>query len=236
MPPPNPQPFDYGTWGVTVDHTFTVSNAGNQTAASIADGAGLGNGFSFAGGAYPGSGGDCGTTLASGATCNIVVRFTPSGSGPRSSTIKLNYTDLAAAPMPSATRDVTGTATIAALLMMMESVGGCGEGCGPFDFGSHTVGTTAEMTFNVFNSGGGSATVMTNAGTLGLPFSFKGGAYPGTGGSCGATLAAGNACQVVVQFGPTSAVTSNSVIAVDYNNGQGQTPRVQRSLRGTGTP
>jgi hypothetical protein len=138
--------------------------------------------------------------------------------------------------MPAATRDVMGTATTAALLGMMESIGGCGEGCGPFDFGTHTVGTTAEMTFNVFNSGGGTATVMTNAGTLGAPFTFKGGSYPGTGGNCGTTLAAGNGCLLVVQFSPTSAVTSNSSVAIDYNNGQGQTPRVQRSVRGTGTP
>src|SRR5262249_39792342 len=83
MPPPNPSPYDYGTWGIPSDHTFTVMNVGNQTAFSVANGGGLGAGFAYAGGTYPGSGGNCGTSLASGATCTIVVRFTPSGSGAR---------------------------------------------------------------------------------------------------------------------------------------------------------
>ena len=39
----------------------------------------MGTGFAWKDGNYPGTGGDCGAMLAVGATCKLVVTFTPSG-------------------------------------------------------------------------------------------------------------------------------------------------------------
>jgi len=163
------------------------------------------------------------------------VLFTPSGSGLRSSTLTINYTDSASVPKGPVTRDLVGTATQAALLTLWDALGGgCGEGCGPFDYGGVTVGATGEAVFNIGNNGAATATLMGDAGTLSLPFKFKGGTYPGTGGSCGASLASNNNCSIVVVFAPTAATTSNSVVKISYNDGFGNTSEVHRSLVGTG--
>ncbi len=37
--------------------------------------------YAFAGGTFPGAGSDCGTVLAAGARCNVVVTFTPTSPG-----------------------------------------------------------------------------------------------------------------------------------------------------------
>jgi hypothetical protein len=231
-----PAPFDYGTWGTPVHHTFTLVNDGSAAALAIADGGTLSGAFSYAGGAYPGANGTCGATLAAGASCTLDVLFTPSGSGPRSGKLTLAYTNAAAAPQPPVSRDLFGTATQAALLSIFEAGGGCGEGCGAYDFGAVGLGGTAEAVFNVSNNGGGPATSLSDAGTLSLPFKLKGGAYPGTGGTCGATLASGATCTIVVVFSPTTVTSSSSQVSLDYADGAGSTRTIRRSLQGAGKP
>ena len=43
-----------------------------------------------------------------------------------------------------------------------------------------------------------------NGSGLSAPFSYKGGTYPGTGGTCAATLAAAGTCTVVVTYAPVT--------------------------------
>jgi hypothetical protein len=232
-------PFDYGTWGVHVYHTFTVSNDGSSAALNLADGGTLGGYFSYEGGNYPGAfGGSCGSSLAAGAQCYLTVRFDPMGSsGLHSSKITLNYTDGASVAQPPVVRDLVGTATLAALLQIGDSLGGCGEGCGPAVFPTVAVGGTSEVVFNINNNGGGTATLMSDTGTLALPFKYKGlNGFPGQGGNCGPSLASGASCLVVVDFVPSTPGGANSVWGVNYHDGQGGTPTVSRSVSGTATP
>src|SRR5262249_304398 len=63
----NVPPFDYGVWGVPIDHTFTIRNDGGGPATMMASAGALGTGFSWKNVNYPGMGGDCGTGLAVGA-------------------------------------------------------------------------------------------------------------------------------------------------------------------------
>src|SRR6185295_11432703 len=112
--------------------------------------------------------------------------------------------------------------------------GGCGEGCGPYSFGNVTAGSSGEAVFNIGNNGAATATLLGDAGSLSLPFKFKGGTYPGTGGTCTTTLASNSQCAIVVVFSPTTATTSNSTVKVSYNDGFGATLEVHRSLTGTG--
>ena len=41
-----------------------------------------------------------------------------------------------------------------------------------------------------------------SATALAAPWSFKGGSYPGTGGTCAAALDPGTSCSIVVTFAP----------------------------------
>jgi hypothetical protein len=225
---PNSSPYDYGTSGVPSDHTFWVSNNGAQTATLMADGGTLASGFGYKGSAYPGTGGTCGTSLASGATCSVVVTFTPSGSGTRSAVLTLSYSDGLATE--SATRSLTATATAAAFLTILDNQNSFG-GPPSFDFGTWGVATT--HTFTVTNSGAQSATSMMDGGTLSAPFSFAGG-YPGTGGNCGTSLASGASCTIVVTFTPSGSTSASGAVSIGYQDGVAS-QMAARNLTGTST-
>ncbi len=217
--------FDYGAVVSTgfADKTFTVNNSGSLSATSISGG-GLSAPFAYKGGSYPGTGGTCGGTINSGASCTIVVTFNPTATGPFSSTVSLGYQDGAQAQ--TATRAVQGTGAPPASITISD---------GPtYNFGSLANGSSADQTFTLSNGGGVPATSMSGGG-LTSPFFYKGGAYPGTGGTCTTTLAAATACTIVVTYNPTTNAVHNSTINISYNNGlSGQS--ATRAVTGTGVP
>lgn len=69
-----------------------------------------------------------------------------------------------------------------------------------YDFGFRRVGTSAVHTFTVTNVGASS--VALNGLPLPQPFSYLGGIFPGSGGTCTASLPPAQSCTVVVQFLP----------------------------------
>ncbi|HLL54714.1 MAG TPA: choice-of-anchor D domain-containing protein, partial [Myxococcaceae bacterium] len=217
--------FHYGTRAVgsSTDHTFTVTNSGGVTATGVGATLMLRAPFSFKGGGYPGQGGTCTSTLPANASCTVVVTFAPTSSGSFTSTVGILYFDGAATR--TATRTVTGAGTTEAFLAISD---------GPvFDFGVHAAGSSTDHAFTVTNTGNRTATAIT-AGMLSAPFSYKGGAYPGVGGTCGASLAVNATCTVVVTFAPVVAGVRTDTLSLAYNDGNGaQTASV--GLRGTGT-
>jgi hypothetical protein len=182
----NEQPFDFGAIavGATVEHTFHLTNVGAQAATAVAADP-LPGPFAFKGGAFPGTGGDCGAQLAAGQSCRIVVTFTPPGVGRSESWLHVRHGD-GSGDTRSADRWLAGSGTDLAVL----EVRTC-PGCGPtgwIEFG--TTGVVVERTLTVANVGGGDASSLA-AGPLGEGFAFKGagGTWPGAGGTCSATLA-----------------------------------------------
>lgn len=102
-----------------------------------------------------------------------------------------------------------------------------------YDYGSVNIsGGTAAHFFTVTNTGLVSATTMSESG-LTAPFVFTGGSYPGTSGTCGATLLSGNSCTIDVTFSPTSTGLQTDTLQIDYNNGIIVTSSL-RNLQGTG--
>ncbi|MEX1365665.1 MAG: hypothetical protein AB1Z98_21235 [Nannocystaceae bacterium] len=84
--------FDFsevGLGGFAV-HPFTVRNIGDGLANAIAA-QDLGDAFEFEGGAYPGSGGDCGSSLAALDSCTLVVSFVPPRPGLHAQELVLGY-------------------------------------------------------------------------------------------------------------------------------------------------
>ena len=215
---------DFGTHTIatTTDFTFSVSNTGGQAATAMADGAGLAAPFQFKGGTYPGTGGDCGTTLGNGSSCNIVVTYSPSAALVSNDTIDLNYNDGSGAQVTS--RDVTGTGVTPAVLSISEA--------NPYDYGTITVGGSADHTFTVANSGGSAAISLSEVG-LAPPFQFKGGTYPGTGGTCAPSLSAGGNCTLVITFSPVGTGLASDTIDLSYQDGAGP-QNTTRDVQGTG--
>ena len=98
------------------------------------------------------------------------------------------------------TRDITGVGANPALLNISDGA--------TFDFGVIAANSSVEHTFTVDNVGGTPSTSMSGLG-LAAPFSFKDGSYPGTGGSCGASLNNGAQCTIVVTYAPTASARND---------------------------
>lgn len=103
-----------------------------------------------------------------------------------------------------------------------------------YDYGSHAVGSFTDHTFTITNVGAGAASDVQN---IALPagFRFKGGSFPGVGGTLGHTLASGDAETVVVEFAPSSAGVAQGLMTFEYCSGSGGRAYVSRQIKGTGT-
>lgn len=215
--------YDYGSVAVngSVEHTFTLTHSGGVTASSLVV-SGLAAPYTYKDGSYPGTGGTCGASLTVSATCTVVVTFNPTLTGTFNDTLVVDYNNGATAAQ--ATRPITGLGVTPAIL---------GISNGPtYDYGTKPIGSDTDFTFTVNNTGGSDAVSVVGTGLL-APFDFKDGSYPGTGGTCGATINASSNCTIVVTFSPVAAVTSNDSIELNYNNGA-TAQTATRAVTGTG--
>ena len=119
---------NFGTQALTSTNTtiLVMTNSGAVAATSIADAVTLSAPYNFTGTGYPGTGGDCGVSLAAGASCNLEVQFIPSATGVVAQTLTLNFDDGATGQV--FTHGVTGTGANPASLTI--------GGADPFDFGA----------------------------------------------------------------------------------------------------
>ena len=216
--------YDYGivVLGTTVTKTYTVTNNGAASASSINE-IGLTAPFRFEGGTYPGSSGNCGPTLAAGASCLLSIEFSPTSVGSFSDAINLTY--LNGATSTSSQRAVQGEGVIVAAVLTL-------SGANPFNFGTLTVGASADQAFTLSNTGGSDATGISST-SLSAPFVYKGGTFPGVGGDCTATLVSGDSCTLVVELSPTSAGVASDSIDIDYFDGSAN-QTLNRNVSGTG--
>jgi hypothetical protein len=105
--------YDFGSvavGGSGVDTPINVVNSG-ETEATLSSYAGLTGAFAFVGGSSPGTGGDCGATLAGGSTCRLNVGFNPSTGVWQSVTLTVNYGNGVGATSADATLQGTGVFT-----------------------------------------------------------------------------------------------------------------------------
>ena len=219
-------PYDFGSinTGSSDTHSFTLTNNTSDTITSISPDS-ISAPYSFLGGAYPGTGGDCAATLSgNGASCTFIIEFSPSSTGTFNEDVTINYSNGTAQRV---VRQIIGTGTSAgvpAVLTISES--------DPYDYGSLAVGSSSNHLFTVSNTGGQAATLMSGSG-LAAPFQFSSGTYPGVSGSCGATLAAGANCTIEIQFSPLVNGVSNDTISISYNDGVAA-QSATRDVTGTG--
>lgn len=103
-----------------------------------------------------------------------------------------------------------------------------------FDFGVQLVGQTLEHVFTVTNQGKQKATQVTSAFYLSQTFLYKGGVYPGTGGTCGSEIPVSDSCSLVVVFAPKSNQLAQASLNINYFDGLSQSQTSGNTLRGTG--
>ncbi len=196
----SPGTFDFGFKPTDsyYEQTFTVTHSGQVAANSISRSI-SGTGFSL-------STNNCPTSLNSGASCTMVVRFTPSSAISYSGQFRVSYTN--GYQTNTTTVNLTGTGSPTAALSFSPS---------SYDFGKIIQTQTSTKTITVVHSGPIAATSM-SLGALSAPYSFKGGTYPGTGGTCSDSLSSGS-CTMVIDFAPTNTGVKNQTLSLNYYNG-----------------
>ncbi|MCM2278870.1 MAG: choice-of-anchor D domain-containing protein [Oligoflexia bacterium] len=220
--------------GSSTDLELTLVNAGPWPATEIQEDPAepaLAAPFAFKGGAFPGTGGTCTTTLEPQATCTLVISYSPAGPGPASGALALRYVNGAIhAPLP-----ISFSGTTTAVLTLSDDP--------TLDFGASPSGTPVDATLTLSNTGITAAQALgeSPADPLTAPFGFKGGSYPGTGGSCGTTLAPGASCTLVLTFSPSSPAggSYSDTLSLVFDDGSGlgiPNSQVTRALSGTGQP
>jgi hypothetical protein len=219
----SPVPVNFGQVIQTTssERSVTMTNTGPVSATTIAP-VTVAAPFVFKGGVYPGTGGNCGGQLASLASCTMVIEFAPTSTGVRVQDLIMNYDNGYASVQASV--QLTGEGLAQAIISISDA--------NPYDFGTVNLNQSITRMFTLSNSGSVAGTAL--SGSFIANFSFAGGSFPGTGGSCQPNLAAGAACTIVLSFTPIAATTYNGSFTLNYHDGL----RVQtelKELRGTGS-
>jgi uncharacterized delta-60 repeat protein len=202
--------FSFGSTraNTPVTYTFTLRNTGQSQANRLDRSTVVGSPFAFVGGSYPGTGGTCGNDLNGGASCTVRVVFSPTLEGSYSGTLNLKWgIGWATTESPVA---LTGTATSPAILSFTQG--------SSYNFGAVALDGTSEVTLNLQNTGSDTATGI--SGSLISPFfSYFGGSYPGTGGTCSASLAGSQSCTMVLSFAPITMGSKSHTFTINYVDG-----------------
>lgn len=225
---------DFGTRVIgqgVLEHTYTVTNSG-QSYGRIDSSSGLAAPVNFTGGAFSG-GGTCGSLPAlvapNGGTCTIKIGFTPAVSGSFPKTFAISYFNGKDSGL-SATIALTAVAQNPGVLTISESE--------PYDYGYKYKDTSSTNKVFTLTYASGEANVsVTSLSGLAAPYTINGGAWPGTGGNCGAlplTLGPSGSCTFEINFSPTTTGTLADTMNVNFARWSGDSTSVSRGVTGEG--
>jgi hypothetical protein len=183
--------------------TATLTNAGNKTLVIKRIGISGNNRRDFA------QTNNCGSSLPAGSSCQIQVTFTPLHAGARLASLFVNY-DGVGSPQTVA---LSGTGIAPATVSLTPS---------QLTFATRLIHTVSKAQI----------ATLTNTGALDVNISSIGttGPFPETN-NCPPTLPAGNACQISVQFAPTTRGSANGTLSVS-DDAQGSPQTVALSGEG----
>jgi hypothetical protein len=217
-------PFGSIAQGNTSDQTITVTNSGNAdlVIGTIASVNPLAAPFSiFADTCF-------GQTIVPSGTCAVTVRFAPTGAGSFTDSFDIPSNDPDTA---SVAVSLTGTGTSSSVpnIAITDSVA-------PADdlqiaFGGVVLGSSADQTVTVMNSGNADLLISTvaSANTLSAPFSI-------TVDTCsGQTLIPAATCSLTVNFSP-AATTGFYTDSFDIPSNDPDSPSLTISVKGIGLP
>ena len=196
----SPSSYDFGarSTDATYNQTFSVTNIGNINATIVTN--------ILSGTGFTASGSTCSSTIAIGASCTITGKFTPVSATLYSGSIGLRYWNVF--KYVDGYIPLNGSGTPTSILTF---------GSGTYDFGDIIQTQSSTRTITVTHSGPVPANNLSMS-ALSAPYSYKGGSYPGTGGTCTNSISSGS-CTIVVDFSPTTTGVKNQALTLSYNNG-----------------
>jgi len=186
--------------------------------------------YLFKGGSYPGSGGNCGKSLDSGDSCEMILLFYPREIGTYSSHLTLSYNN--GISLQDEALPISGKAADVARLDIYAGPDFLDEPETTYSFPQVMTFEKTTQTFKIKNSGGLTASFASIA-DMTPSFSFEGGIYPGVGGDCGFSLAPGKECLVVISFEPQTGDSLANALGITYHDGW-QDTSASKSMSGQG--
>ena len=194
--------------------TVTVTNGGNAAATGVAFA--NGNAAEFVVGSNT-----CGATIAAGASCTLVVAYSPAAAGADSATLTITYAGGGAVSIPLSGTGVTGTPPPGTGQLSLPAAA---------PFGSQTVGTaSAAQTITLSNTGSAAVTVSSITSSNAAEFAVS-------ASNCG-VVNAGASCSFALTFTPAAAGARSATVSV-ASNGAGGPQAIAASGTGVagGTP
>lgn len=165
-----------------------------------------------------------GTSIATGESCSFVVNFKPLTSGAKTFAVTVKFGPSGEEGTLTVNGNYTGKGAAPAELILSEAPG--------FDYGPVVVGAVHSKTLSVNNIGNIAATSAVGGG-LSAPFSYSGGVFPGTGGTCSSAIEGDSTCTIVVDFSPTTTGIQSDLVELTYEDGN-TTQVATRAVQGTG--
>ncbi len=199
--------IDFGTalFGAKVDRVLTIKNTGELPAVSLQLGVPI-----VPNGAFAAIESSCKERVEPGRECTVKTRFAPVEKGAQANDLKVTFAD-GQKPMVSLAVPLKGVGQPPAALAFREA---------KMDFGRWLVGQKDERTFEISNSGESPALKLrAQLSSEKTGFVWKGGRYPGEGGTCADQLEAAKSCKLVVTFAPQAAGDLKDTLEVEYDNG-----------------
>lgn len=167
----------------------------------------------FLGKDFPGSGGTCAAGLKPQQSCTMVIAFQPKkDKGTVSTFIKITY------KYGETSQKLQLTLSGESLTELPPVIDpGVLQATPIVSFGVVKKGHVATKSILVSNTG--ASPVIKIQSVLNPPFSFSGGTFPGTGGSCGDILQPGNSCLLFVSFQNWQQGTQTQSLKINYFDG-----------------
>ncbi len=193
--------YDFGTiaFGVNLTKTIHVRYFGARPATGVTF-SGLVAPFSIASNT-------CGEEVS--ADCDLVIAYNPTVAGTTLQKLKMTYHNSAYAAEENFTLTAVTSSQVIPATLTISPVG---------SFGAVLANTLSDKIFSVVRGGTLPATAVSARSFSSSVFTFKGGTYPGEGGTCGSVITGD--CLLVLSFSPLSAGNFSSNLTLDFNNGQ----------------
>lgn len=157
---------------------------------------------------YPGSGGTCETSLEIGQECFLVFEFAPTTSGEWHQRFLLNYKDGFSESFDQIKlKGVAGTKPELSIAADED-----------LDLGLAVVGDKLNYVFHLVNTGSLPALNFSVVEKRLGEINYKGGKFPGDGGSCTSTLQGKSSCSIVLEFNPISDKSHSFTLSFMYND------------------
>lgn len=201
------------TGNYTSMSTIQIRNVNNSYTANSMTGVISGSAFTWTNtspplaGTYPGSAGDCTTSLAPASSCNLDIQFYPTTDGKFTGFAGINYDQGNGRGFTTSGLNLIGEGAGAAVISITP---------GYYHYGTHS--TDVAHTFTAKNEGGVDATAISINMVVGGDFNISN--Y-----DCPANIPPGDSCSFDVTYEGSTATssTNNDTINFNYNNGTGAT-------------